>query len=105
MTTLRPPLSTLLLLAAGGLATPVAAQYDGPAYGYGPPEYGRPYGPYSYNAPPPPREYGRDYDEDGPPARAPRPLSARAVVDSLERMGYENVGAPRFTGTLTTPGR
>lgn len=92
--------STLLLLAAGSLATPAGAQYYyGPDYGYGPPEYGRPAGPYSYNAPPP-REYGREYDDDYPAPRMPRPLSARMVADRLEQMGYERVGTPRFTGTL-----
>lgn len=78
---------------------PASAQYYyGPSYGA--PAYGPPPAPYSYNAPPPVgREYGRSYDDEYAP-RGPRPLSARAVVDQLEDAGYEQVGRPRFTGTL-----
>jgi hypothetical protein len=98
-------LLTSTLLLAGLAAAPASAQYY---YGYGPREdWGPRYapGPYSYNAPPP---VARGYDDDYPP-RAPRPLSARAVIDRLEDMGYDDVGAPRFTGTLyivvaTAPG-
>lgn len=101
-----PLLGSSVLLLLGSSLPGSAQYYYGPAYG--PPAYGPPpayapppaYGPY--NAPPPPgREYGRGYqgDEFAPP-RAPRPLSARAVIDRLEDMGYEDVGRPRFTGTL-----
>lgn len=102
MTALHTSLrAALLACAAGAVAMPASAQYYyGP--GYGSPGYGPPPGYYSYNAPPPPgREYGRAYDdEEYPPPRAPRPISARTVADRLEDMGYDDVGRPRFTGTL-----
>ena len=103
--TARLPLlrTSLLLLAGAAWSQPASAQYYyGPAYGYPPPAYAPPPPAYGgYNAPPPPgREYGRGYDDDYPPPRHPRPLSARAVVDRLEQMGYDDVSQPRFTGTL-----
>ena len=90
--------SFLLLAGLCAAAAPASAQYGGygeAPLGYGPPPVYRP-----YNAPPAVgREYGRSYDDEYAP-RGPRPLSARAVVDQLEDAGYEDVGRPRFTGTL-----
>jgi hypothetical protein len=101
MTARSTLLRSSLLALAGAAALPASAQYYyGPGYGYAP-GYGPPAGYYSYNAPPPPgREYGRDYDDEYMPARAPRPLPARVVIDRLEDMGYRRIGQPRFTGTL-----
>ncbi len=102
-----------LLAGAVTLAGPASAQFYG--YGYGAPA------PYSYNAPPPaygPRPYGGGPYGRGPYGRGPygdesdgqaRTLPARAIVDRLEDMGYEDIGRPRFTGTIyvvdaTAPG-
>lgn len=81
------------LLATGALAAlPAAAQFYG---GYPP--------PYVYNAPPPSSAYGdRGYSDA-------RRVSPASIVDRLEDQGYEDVGRPRFTGTLylveaTAPG-
>lgn len=58
--------------------------------------YGGYYGRTPYNMPQPPLGY---YDPDSP-YPAPRRISADRVVERLEDMGYEDVGRPRFTGTL-----
>lgn len=98
----RHGLAALLLAGAALAATPAAAQYV-----YGPPGYYP--GPYTYNAPPPPSGYyGRPYDDDGM-RYGPRPIPPRVVVERLEDQGYDDVGRPRFTGTLyiveaTAPG-
>ncbi|HMO30395.1 hypothetical protein [Enterovirga sp.] len=88
--------SMFLLLAGAFSASPASAQYYVElGYGFG---YSLPASPYFYNEPPPPgydRPRGRH-----PAARAPRPLPAGAIVDRLEEMGFEDVGRPRFTGTL-----
>lgn len=97
----RQALRPALLAASALIAAPASAQYY-PGPGYYP-------GPYSYNAPPPPAYYGRPYYGDEPMQAGPRPISPQAVVDRLEDQGYEDVGRPRFTGTVyvvdaTAPG-
>lgn len=106
-------------------ALPAAAQYYGEAVPYGPPYNAS---PYNAPPPPPPGAYG-PWGRGAPPVetgyrRGPwgadsygrteaypeaRRLRPREVVERLEDMGYEDVGRPRFTGTLylveaTAPG-
>jgi hypothetical protein len=73
-------LKSLLVTGVAALAMvaqPAAAQWYG--------------GGYSYNAPPPPYGYG-DRDE--------RPLPRREIVDRLEDRGFEDIGRPRFDGSV-----
>ncbi|NNM71297.1 hypothetical protein [Enterovirga aerilata] len=72
-------LKSLLIAGAAlaGLASPAAAQWYGGTY---------------YNAPPPPYGYGG-------PAYA-RPLPRDLIVERLEDRGFEDIGRPRFDGSV-----
>ena len=65
--------------AVAGLASPASAQWYG--------------GSSPYNAPPPPYGYG------GSPAYD-RPLPRDVIVDRLEDRGFDDVGRPRFDGSV-----
>lgn len=77
---LRP----ILLAALASLpAVPAAAQW-----------YDRGYGAYGYNSPPPISPY------NGAPIDRARPLPPFEIVDRLEDQGYDEIGRPRFDGSV-----